>query len=45
MDFVKEVTTRVLMIDNGQLVEDGDPQKVSNKFLEECKAGYLIQND
>jgi methyl coenzyme M reductase system subunit A2 len=45
MDFVKEVTTRVLMIDNGKLVEDGDPQKVSNKFLEECKAGYLIQND
>ena len=45
MDFVKEVTTRVLMIDNGKLVEDGDPQKVSNKFLEECNAGYLMQND
>jgi methyl coenzyme M reductase system subunit A2 len=45
MDFVKEVTTRVLMIDDGKLVEDGDPQKISNIFLEECNAGYLLQND
>lgn len=44
MEFVKEVTTRVLMIDDGKLVEDGDPQTVSDKFLHQCKAGYLIQN-
>ena len=45
MDFVKEVTTRVLMIDDGKLVDDGDPQKISDKFLKQCKAGYLIQNN
>lgn len=45
MDFVKEVTTRVLMIDDGKLVDDGDPQTVSDKFLHQCKAGYLIQNN
>jgi methyl coenzyme M reductase system subunit A2 len=41
MDFVKEVTSRVLMIDDGVLVDDGDPQIVSDKFLKQCKAGYL----
>lgn len=45
MDFVKEVTTRVLMIDDGKIVDDGDPQTVSDKFLHQCKAGYLIQNN
>ncbi|WP_414468989.1 ATP-binding cassette domain-containing protein [Methanobacterium sp. ACI-7] len=45
MGFVEEVTTRVLMIDDGKLIEDGDPKKVTAKFLEECKAGYLNQNN
>ncbi|HML06335.1 MAG TPA: ABC transporter ATP-binding protein [Methanobacterium sp.] len=45
MDFVKEVTTRVLLIDDGILVDDGDPQKISDEFLKQCKAGYLIQNN
>ncbi|MGB9937199.1 MAG: ATP-binding cassette domain-containing protein [Methanobacterium sp.] len=45
MDFVREVTTRVLMIDDGRLIEDGDPQKITDKFLKDCKAGYLNQNN
>jgi methyl coenzyme M reductase system subunit A2 len=45
MDFVREVANRVLMMDDGKLVEDGDPQKVSGIFLEEYKAEYLIQNN
>lgn len=45
MAFVREVATRVLMMDDGKLVEDGDPQKVSGIFLEEYKAEYLIQNN
>lgn len=45
MDFVREVANRVLMMDDGKLVEDGDPQKVSAIFLEEYKAEYLIQNN
>jgi len=44
IDFVREVATRVLMVDDGKLVEDGDPQKISGIFLEEYKAKYLIQN-
>ena len=45
MDFVKEVTTKVILMDDGKITDDGDPQKVSNKFLRQCKAEYLIKND
>lgn len=42
VDFIREVSTRALMIDDGKLVGDGDPQKLCNKFLENCKAEYLM---
>jgi len=45
IDFVREVATRVSMMDDGKLVKDGDPQKVSGIFLEDYKAKYLIQNN
>lgn len=45
MDFVEEVTSRVILIDNGKMVDDGDPQKVSDKFLRQCKAEYLMGNN
>ncbi len=45
MDFVKEVTTRVLLMDDGKITDDGNPQTVSDEFLKQCKAGYLIQNN
>ena len=43
VDFIREVTTRALMIEDGKLVADGDPQKLCDKFIETCKADYLIE--
>ncbi|MGN1321754.1 MAG: ATP-binding cassette domain-containing protein [Methanosphaera sp.] len=34
MDFVKEVSTRTILINNGKLIADGDPETVTDKFME-----------
>ena len=34
MDFVKEVSTRTILINKGKLLEEGDPEKVTNNFIE-----------
>ncbi len=41
VDFIREVTTRAIMIDDGILVGDGDPQKLCDEFLQNCNAEYL----
>ena len=43
IDFIREVTTRALMIEEGKLVADGDPQKICDRFIKTCKADYLVQ--
>ena len=43
VDFIREVTTRAIMVEDGKLVGDGDPQKLCDKFLETCKADYLME--
>jgi methyl coenzyme M reductase system subunit A2 len=45
IDFIREVTTRALMIDDGKLTGEGDPQKLCDQFLKNCKADYLMQNN
>ena len=42
VDFIREVTTRAIMIEDGKLVGEGDPQKVCDEFLKICKADYLM---
>lgn len=42
VDFIREVTTRAIMIEDGKLVGDGDPQKLCDEFLKICKADYLM---
>ncbi len=42
VDFIREVTTRALMIEDGKLVSDGDPQKLCDEFLKTCNADYLM---
>ena len=42
VDFIREVTTRALMIEDGKLVGDGDPQKLCDEFLKTCNADYLM---
>ena len=41
VDFVREVSHRAILIENGAIFEDGDPQKVCNVFISRCKADYL----
>ena len=41
VDFVKEVSHRAMLIENGALVADGNPAEVCNAFLASCHAPYL----
>ncbi len=44
MDFVKEVSHRVVLIDEAKVVMDGDPVEVSNCLIEMSHAKYLERN-
>lgn len=41
VDFIEEVTTRAIMMEDGNLVMDGNPHKLCNTFVERCHADYL----
>ena len=41
VDFVKEVSHRAMLIENGVLAADGEPSEVCNAFLASCNAPYL----
>jgi methyl coenzyme M reductase system subunit A2 len=42
VDFIEEVSTRAILMDNGELVMDGDPHKLAHEFVKRCKADYLV---
>jgi len=42
VDFVEEVSTRAILMDNGIILEDGKPHKLCEKFIKMCNADYLI---
>jgi methyl coenzyme M reductase system subunit A2 len=44
VDFVKEVSHRAMLIENGAIVDDGDPLRVCNVFLDRCGAAYLTNS-
>ncbi len=41
IDFVKEVSHRALLMENGAIVADGSPAEVCDAFLTSCNAPYL----
>jgi len=41
VDFVKEISHRAILIENGAIAADGDPTTVCNAFLASCHAPYL----
>ena len=43
VDFIREVTTRDILIEDGKLVNDGDPQKLCDEFVKTCKADYMLE--
>lgn len=43
IDFIKELSKRAIFMDNGKIIDDGDPTKIAEDFVEFCKADYLIK--
>jgi methyl coenzyme M reductase system subunit A2 len=41
VEFVKEISHRAMLIENGAITADGDPAEVCNAFLASCNAPYL----
>jgi methyl coenzyme M reductase system subunit A2 len=41
VDFVREVSHRAILFENGAISADGDPDEVCNAFLSNCGAAYL----
>ncbi len=45
IDFIEEVTTRAIMIEDGKLVMQGEPHELCHEFIKRCKADYLKDLD
>lgn len=41
IDFIEEVATRAIRMDNGKIVGDGNPDEECNEFINSCGADYL----
>ncbi len=41
VEFIKEISHRAMLIENGAITADGDPARVCNAFLSSCNAPYL----
>jgi ATPase components of various ABC-type transport systems, contain duplicated ATPase len=41
MDFVKEASHRAIWIENGAIVDDGNPEIICGKLIEKSNAKYL----
>ena len=42
VDFVEEVSTRAILMDDGALLADGEPHELCEEFIKMCNADYLI---
>lgn len=42
IDFIKELSKRAIFMDNGKIIDDGDPIKLVDDFVDFCNADYLI---
>ncbi len=45
IDFIEELATRAIRMDDGKLIGDGNPQKECEEFIESCGADYLKDTD
>ncbi|HTX61074.1 MAG TPA: ABC transporter ATP-binding protein [Methanobacterium sp.] len=45
VDFIEEVTTRAIMMDEGKIVKSGEPHQMCHEFIELCDASYLKDLD
>jgi methyl coenzyme M reductase system subunit A2 len=44
LDFVKELSTRAILMDDGNFVMDGIPQDLCLEFVKRSNAEYLMDN-
>lgn len=42
-DFINEISNRAIFIDDGKLLDDGEPNKIVDDFINFCKADYLMK--
>jgi methyl coenzyme M reductase system, component A2 len=42
VDFVEELSTRAILIEEGKILMDGNPQKLCDEFVKRSKAEYLM---
>lgn len=45
IDFIEEVTTRAIMMDEGKIVKTGEPHQMCHDFIKRCNALYLKDLD
>jgi methyl coenzyme M reductase system, component A2 len=45
IDFIEEVTTRAIMMEDGKFVMDGNPRQLCHEFIDRCGADYLKDLD
>lgn len=45
IDFIEEVTTRAVMMEDGKMVISGDPHQMCHEFINRCGATYLKDLD
>jgi len=43
IDFIKELSTRAVMIEDGKLTMDGEPKRLCEEFIQKSKAEYLLR--
>jgi methyl coenzyme M reductase system subunit A2 len=41
VDFIEEVATRAIMMEEGRLVDQGDTRALCEDFIKRCHAKYL----
>ena len=44
IDFIEELATRAIRMDDGKLIGDGNPEKECEEFIKSCGAEYLKDN-
>lgn len=45
VDFIEEVCTRALLMEEGRLIQDGEPHQLGEIFIDRCQAHYLQESE
>ena len=44
IDFIEELATRAIRMDDGKIIGDGNPDEECDEFIKSCGADYLKDN-